>query len=213
MSTMSICSGASCGSPRWAAALPGLTPARTRISWKPVNMSARSKCARASRSPASRKSPIIWAISTATASSRRRAALATTITAVILRTFRNSAPAKRGRGHKRMSNSGFAYPHLFGKNVPPPAPRWPGNAKFNFIGGHNDRSLVPIDELIAATAAALKRDGAELALYSMGQGPQGYLGLRRFVAEKLTRWRSIGATPEDVLITQGSGQAIRLINQ
>jgi 2-aminoadipate transaminase len=112
-----------------------------------------------------------------------------------------------------MSSSGFAYPHLFGKNVPQPAPRWPGNAKFNFIGGHNDRSLIPIDALIAATAAALKRDGAELALYSMGQGPQGYLGLRRFVAEKLTRWRAIGAGPEDVLITQGSGQGIDLINQ
>ena len=112
-----------------------------------------------------------------------------------------------------MSSAGFAYPHLFGKNVPPPAPRWPGNAEFNFIGGHNDRSLIPIDELIEATAAALKRDGAELALYSMGQGPQGYLGLRRFVAEKLGRWRAIGAGPEDVLITQGSGQAIDLINQ
>ena len=112
-----------------------------------------------------------------------------------------------------MSSSGFAYPHLFGRNVPPPAPRWPGNAEFNFIGGHNDRSLVPIDELIEATAAALKRNGAELALYSMGQGPQGFLGLRRFVAEKLGRWRAIGAGPEDVLITQGSGQAIDLINQ
>ncbi len=112
-----------------------------------------------------------------------------------------------------MSSSGFAYPHLIGKKVPPPAPRWPGNAKFNFIGGHNDRSLIPIDELIAATAAVLRRDGADLALYSMGQGPQGYIGLRRFVAEKLTRWRAIDAGPEDVLITQGSGQGIDLINQ
>jgi len=112
-----------------------------------------------------------------------------------------------------MSSSGFAYPHLIGKKVPPPAPRWPGNAKFNFVGGHNDRSLIPIEDLIAATAAVLRRDGADLALYSMGQGPQGYIGLRRFVAEKLTRWRAIGAGPEDVLITQGSGQGIDLINQ
>ena len=97
--------------------------------------------------------------------------------------------------------------------MPPPAPRWPGNAKFNFIGGHNDRTLVPIDGLIEATAAVLRRDGADLALYSMGQGPQGYIGLRRFVAEKLARWRGIGGGPEDVLITQGSGQGIDLINQ
>src|SRR5260370_16778666 len=112
-----------------------------------------------------------------------------------------------------MSSYGYAYPNLFGKNVRPPAPGWPGNAKFNFIGGHNDRTLVPIDGLIEATAAVLRRDGADLALYSMGQGPQGYIGLRRFVAEKLARWRGIGGGPEDVLITQGSGQGIDLINQ
>jgi 2-aminoadipate transaminase len=111
-----------------------------------------------------------------------------------------------------MSGSGFAYPDLFGKKVPAPAPRWGGNAKFNFIGGHNDRSLIPIEELIAATTAVLRREGAELALYGMGQGPQGYPGLRRFVADKVKRWRGIDAGPDDVLITQGSGQAIDLVN-
>ena len=35
--------------------------------------------------------------------------------------------------------TGFAYPNLFGKKLPAPAPRWAGNAKYNFIGGHNDR--------------------------------------------------------------------------
>ena len=112
-----------------------------------------------------------------------------------------------------MNSAGFAYPHLIAKRVPPPAPRWAGNAKFNFIGGHNDRALIPIEELVAASAAVLRRDGQDLALYSMGQGPQGYLGLRRFVADKVARWRGIAASPEDVLITQGSGQAIDLINQ
>ena len=112
-----------------------------------------------------------------------------------------------------MTSSGFAYPHLFGRDVPPPAPRWAGNAEFNFIGGHNDRSLVPVEGLIAAAAAVLRRDGRDLALYSMAQGPQGYLGLRRFVADKLARWRGINGSPEDVLITSGSGQGIDLINQ
>jgi 2-aminoadipate transaminase len=46
----------------------------------------------------------------------------------------------------------------------------------------------------------------------MGQGPQGYPGLRRFVADKVKRWRGIDAGPDDVLITQGSGQAIDLVN-
>ena len=112
-----------------------------------------------------------------------------------------------------MSSTGFAYPNLIGKKVPPPAARWAGNAKYNFIGGHNDRSLIPIDGLIEATASVLRREGKELALYSMAQGPQGYLGLRQFVAEKVGGWRGIKAAADDVLITSGSGQAIDLINQ
>ena len=111
-----------------------------------------------------------------------------------------------------MTTSGFAYPHLFGRNVPPPAPRWAGNARFNFIGGHNDRTLVPIEGLVEAAAAVLRREGRDLALYSLAQGPQGYIGLRRFVADKLTRWRGIAATADDVLITSGSGQGIDLVN-
>src|SRR5260370_26862484 len=86
-----------------------------------------------------------------------------------------------------MSSSGFAYPHLFGKSAPAPAPRWAGNAEFNFIGGHNDRTLIPVEGLIEAAAAVLRREGRGLALYSMAQGPQGYLGLRRFVAGNLGR--------------------------
>jgi 2-aminoadipate transaminase len=110
-------------------------------------------------------------------------------------------------------STGFAYPHLFGKEVPPPAARWAGNAKFNFIGGHNDRTLIPVEGLIEAAAAVLRREGAELALYSLAQGPQGYRGLRRFVADKLARWRGIDGSPDDVMITSGSGQAIDLVNQ
>src|SRR5437588_10639311 len=112
-----------------------------------------------------------------------------------------------------MTSSGFAYPHLFGKTVPAPAPRWAGNAEFNFIGGHNDRTLIPVEGLIEAAATVLRREGRELAFYSMAQGPQGYLGLRQFVADKLGRWRGIKATADDVLITSGSGQGIDLINQ
>jgi 2-aminoadipate transaminase len=112
----------------------------------------------------------------------------------------------------QMSNSGFAYPQLFGRNVPAPAARWGGNAEFNFIGGHNDRGLIPIEDLIEATATVLRREGQDLAMYGLGLGPQGYPGLRRFVADKVKRWRGIDADPDDVLITQGSGQAIDLVN-
>src|SRR5882724_2952999 len=112
-----------------------------------------------------------------------------------------------------MSGSGFAYTNLFAKKVPAPAPRWTGHPKYNFVGGHNDPVLIPTEALIEATAAVLRREGSSLALYSLAQGPQGYSGLREFVADKLKRWRGIDGTADDVLITSGSGQGIGLINQ
>src|SRR5437763_12194874 len=112
-----------------------------------------------------------------------------------------------------MSSAGSAYPNLFGKKPPPPAPRRAGNAKYNFIGGHNDRSLIPIEGLIVATASVLRREGRELALYSLAQGPQGYLGLRQFVADKLCGWRGIKATTGDVLTTAGTAQTNNLNKQ
>jgi hypothetical protein len=63
-----------------------------------------------------------------------------------------------------MRSTGFAYPNLFGKKVPPPAPRWAGNAKYNFVGGHNDRSLIPIEGLIEATISVLRREGRSYQL-------------------------------------------------
>src|SRR5215475_5407793 len=112
-----------------------------------------------------------------------------------------------------MSGSGFAYTNLFAKTVPAPAPPWTGHPKYNFVGGHNDPVLIPVEPLIEATATVLRREGSNLALYSLAQGPQGYPGLRQFVADKLKRWRGIDGTTDDVLITSVSGQGIDLINQ
>ncbi|MGC2522960.1 MAG: hypothetical protein WA417_10035, partial [Stellaceae bacterium] len=76
-----------------------------------------------------------------------------------------------------MAADGFAYTHLFAKDLPPAAPRWTGFPKYNFIGGHNDPEHVPAAELAAAAAAVLRRDGADLALYNP-HGPQGFRGIR-----------------------------------
>src|SRR5205807_8092223 len=104
----------------------------------------------------------------------------------------------RGAG---ISGRGFAYRNSFGKTLPAPAPRWAGNAKYSFIGGQNDRTLIPVGGLIEAAAAVLRRQGPELALYGMGLGPQGYPGLRKFVDDKVKRWRGIDVWPADILIT------------
>jgi len=110
-----------------------------------------------------------------------------------------------------MPDGGFAYSHLFAKDLPPPAPRWTGFPKYNFIGGHNDPMRIPAAALAEAATAVLRRRGADLALYNF-DGPQGYRGLRQLVVDKLAQRPAIKCTVDDVLITSGSGQAIDLVN-
>jgi 2-aminoadipate transaminase len=105
----------------------------------------------------------------------------------------------------------FAYADLFANGLPAPAPRWTGFPKYNFIGGHNDPEHVPAAELAAAAAAVLRRDGADLALYNP-HGPQGFRGIREFVVAKV-KARGITCTPDEVLITSGSGQGLDLVNR
>ena len=110
-----------------------------------------------------------------------------------------------------MTDGGFAYSHLFAKDLPPPAPRWTRFPKYNFIGGHNDPVRVPAAALAEAATAVLHRRGADLALDNF-DGPQGYLGLRQLVVDKVAQRPAIKCTVDDVLITSGSGQAIDLVN-
>jgi 2-aminoadipate transaminase len=110
-----------------------------------------------------------------------------------------------------MTDGSFAYSHLFAKNLPPPAPRWTGFPKYNFIGGHNDPVRIPAAALAEAATTVLRRRGADLALYNF-DGPQGYLGLRQLVVDKVAQRPSIKCTVDDVLITSGSGQAVDLVN-
>src|SRR5579862_549718 len=110
-----------------------------------------------------------------------------------------------------MAATGFALSHLFATDLPAPAPRWTGFPKYNFIGGHNDPERVPAAELAAAAAAALRRDGADLALFNP-HGPQGFRPIREFVVAKV-KVRGIACSPEDVLITSGSGQGLDLVNR
>src|ERR1041384_6903232 len=96
--------------------------------------------------------------------------------------------------------------------LPPAAVRWPGLAKYNFTGGNNDADEVPLDDLIAAAGAALKREGRNLATYNVAHGPQGYRPLREFLVGKLKRDAGIDCTADDILLVSGSSQALDLVN-
>jgi 2-aminoadipate transaminase len=111
-----------------------------------------------------------------------------------------------------MSAAGFDYTPLLRKGLLPPAPRFTGFPKYNFIGGHNDPTEIPVDELAKAADAVLRREGARLAMYNMAHGPLGFEGLRDFVVAKVAG-RGIRCTRDEVLITSGSGPGIDLVNQ
>ncbi len=59
----------------------------------------------------------------------------------------------------------------------------------------------------------LRREGSKLAIYNLGLGPQGFPGLRQFVADKCERQRGIKAPIDDIMITTGSGQGLDMISK
>ncbi len=106
----------------------------------------------------------------------------------------------------------FDFGPLLAAGLPPPAARWAGLPKYNFTGGNNDADQVPVEGLIAAATAVLGREGRTLATYGVANGPQGYLRLREFLADKLKRTAGIVCQSGDILITSGSLQALDLVN-
>jgi 2-aminoadipate transaminase len=111
-----------------------------------------------------------------------------------------------------MSSASFDFAPLLTAGLPPPAAKWNGFPRYNFIGGHNDAELVPVDRLVAAATTVLAREGSTLATYGLESGPLGYRPLREFLAAKLKRTAQISCTADEILITSGSLQAIDLVN-
>ena len=112
-----------------------------------------------------------------------------------------------------MSGMTIDYSKLYSADLPVPAARWTPFPKYYFVGGNNDPEQIPIEGLIEATARVLRREGQKLAIYNLGLGPQGYPGLRQFVADKCQRQRGIAATADDIMITTGSGQGLDMISK
>jgi 2-aminoadipate transaminase len=106
----------------------------------------------------------------------------------------------------------FDFTPLLPAGLPPAAARWTGWAKYNFTFGNNDPDGIAIEDLKAAAAAALARDGRRLADYRLLTGPQGFKPLREFLVKKLKRDAEIDCTADDILITSGSLQGLDLVN-
>ncbi|MEA2742389.1 MAG: 2-aminoadipate transaminase, partial [Acetobacteraceae bacterium] len=98
-----------------------------------------------------------------------------------------------------MSSMTIDYGKLYSADLPAPAVRWAPFPKYYFVGGNNDPEQIPIEGLIDAAASVLRREGSKLAIYNLGLGPQGYPGLRQFVADKCDRQRGIKAPIDDIM--------------
>src|ERR1700759_3276005 len=111
-----------------------------------------------------------------------------------------------------MTSATFDFTPLLPVGLPSPAAKRTGLAKYSFIGGNNDPDQVPVEGLIDAINAVLKREGKTLATYGLASGPQGYRPLREFLSAKLKRDAGITCTADDILIVSGSLQALDLVN-
>ena len=107
----------------------------------------------------------------------------------------------------------FDYGKLYSDGLPDPAARWAPFPPYYFVGGNNDPEEIPIEGLIEAAASVLRREGAKLAIYNLGLGPQGYPGLRQFVADKVNGHRGFNTSIADIMITTGSGQGLDMISK
>src|SRR5689334_25286258 len=90
---------------------------------------------------------------------------------------------RKARETTFMSSAQFNYAPLLPAGLPAPAARWTGLAKYSFVGGNNDPDRVPVDGLVDAVTAVLRREGKALATYNLAHGPQGYGPLREVLVK------------------------------
>src|SRR5436305_13430537 len=107
-----------------------------------------------------------------------------------------------------MSSGTFDFAPLLPAGSPAPAAKWTGLARYSFVGGNNDPDQVPVEGLIEAVDAVLRREGKTLATYGLASGPQGYRPLRDFLVTKLKRDAGITCAADDIMIVSGSLQAL-----
>jgi 2-aminoadipate transaminase len=93
----------------------------------------------------------------------------------------------------------------WGMSVATPRPSM--HALYEFGGGYPDPASFPYDGMVEATARMMKDDGAAAMTYGE---PQGYRGLRELICHKYERFEAFRVEPENIIVANGSGQALAL---
>lgn len=83
-------------------------------------------------------------------------------------------------------------------------------AVISFAGGLPAPELFPVEAIAAATQAVLRDEGRAALQYST---TEGFLPLREWICERYARRFGLKVSPEEVLITTGSQQALDLIGK
>ncbi|MEO4053075.1 PLP-dependent aminotransferase family protein [Solibacillus sp. CAU 1738] len=78
----------------------------------------------------------------------------------------------------------------------------------SFAGGLPNPISFPLDAIQTSIDRAMKEHGAKLFQYS---STQGYLPLRQYIADKYNRKHGLDISPDDILLTTGSQQALELL--
>jgi len=79
----------------------------------------------------------------------------------------------------------------------------------SFAGGLPNPSSFPVKEMDAAAQKVLDTKGVLALQYS---GTQGYLPLRQFVADRYKKVNGLDYSPDEIIITNGSQQALDMIS-
>jgi 2-aminoadipate transaminase len=86
-------------------------------------------------------------------------------------------------------------------------PRPAQNVRYEFGGGYPDPASFPYQGMVEATARMMKDEGAAAMTYGE---PQGYRGLRELICHKYERFERFRVEPENIIVANGSGQALAL---
>jgi 2-aminoadipate transaminase len=81
------------------------------------------------------------------------------------------------------------------------------SALYDFGGGYPDPASFPYEGIVEATARMIKAEGAQALTYGEAQG---YRGLRELVCHKYGLFEGLKVTPDNIIISNGSGHALSL---
>lgn len=98
--------------------------------------------------------------------------------------------------------AGGAYWGAGASGPPPPVP------PIVLTGGIPDPQVLPTEDLIQVSERVLRREGRLALMYG---GPQGYAGLREWLAQEANRREGLHLGPEHFTITNGSAGALAQI--